>query len=78
MLLHGRRVGVVGHVTMDMTMIDVTDVPCEVGDMVTVLGADGDDVITAEELATLLPASPYELLTGLHLRLARRYSGALA
>ncbi len=76
MLLRGKRVNVVGVVTMDMTMIDVTDVPCEIGDTVTVMGADGDDVITAEELAALVPASPYELLTGLHLRLMRRYAGS--
>ncbi len=78
MLLRGRRVSVVGLVTMDMTMIDVTDVPCEIGDLVTALGADGDEVITAEELSALVPASPYELLTGLHLRLTRRYAGAAA
>ena len=75
MLLDGRRVSVVGYVTMDMAMIDVTDVPCEVGDTVTVLGADGDDVITVEELSALVTLSPYELLTGFHLRLTRRYRG---
>lgn len=78
MLLHGRRVNVVGYVTMDMTMIDVTDVPCAVGDTVTVLGADGDDAIGADELATLAPCSPYEILVGLHLRLVRRYAGGAA
>lgn len=38
MLVHGRRVPVVGLVTMDLTMLDVTDAPCELGDVVTALG----------------------------------------
>ncbi|MBI2795637.1 MAG: alanine racemase [Gemmatimonadetes bacterium] len=73
MLVNGRRAPVVGVVTMDMTMLDVTDVPCEVGDAATALGADGGEAITAEELATLAECSPYELLCGLRMRLARRY-----
>ena len=78
MLLRGRAVSVVGHVTMDMTMLDVTEVPCGIGDLVTALGTDGDELITPEELAELVPCSPYELLTGLRLRLGRRYQGATA
>ena len=78
MLLHGRRVSVIGHVTMDMTMLDVTDVPCELGDVVTVLGSDGDEHVTAEELAELVPCSTYEILTGFQPRLVRRYEGATA
>jgi alanine racemase len=54
---------------MDMTMLDVTDVPCRVGDIATLLGRDGDDVLTPEEVATAAGVSPYELLTGLRGRL---------
>jgi alanine racemase len=72
-LVNGRRARVAGLVTMDMTMVDVTDVPCEVGDVVTVLGRDGDDAITLEELGAASGLSPYELLTGLRQRLPRRY-----
>lgn len=72
-LLRGRRVPVVGVVTMDMTMLDVTDGPCEIGDIVTLLGADGSDRIDVSELAALGDLSPYELLTGLRARLPRRY-----
>jgi alanine racemase len=68
-LLHGRRIPVVGVVTMDMTMLDVTDVPCAVGDVVTLLGRDGGAVIGATELARLGGLSPYEVLAGLRLRL---------
>jgi alanine racemase len=58
---------------MDMTMIDVTDIPCEIGDVATLLGRDGDDAIALEELAEASGLSPYELLTGLRQRLPRRY-----
>ena len=72
-LLKGRRVPVAGRVTMDMTMLDVTDTDAGLGDLVTMLGRDGDDAITVSELSALADVSPYELLTGLKLRLPRRY-----
>ena len=75
-LLHGRCAPVVGVVTMDMTMIDVTDIPCEVGDVVTLLGRDGDLVRDVESLARDADVSPYEVLTGLKSRLPRRYVSA--
>jgi alanine racemase len=74
-LVNGRRAPVVGLVTMDMTMIDVTDVDCEIGNLVTLIGRDGDDLITVEDLAEWSGLSPYELLTGLRQRLPRRYVG---
>ena len=72
-LLGGRRISVTGRVTMDMTMFDVTDTDAALGDLVTLLGRDGDDVITVGELSTAAELSPYEVLTGLKLRLPRRY-----
>jgi alanine racemase len=67
-LLNGRRVPVAGIVTMDMTMIDVTDVPCAVGDMATLVGRDGNDVLTVDEVAATAQILSYELLVGLKLR----------
>jgi len=72
-LLGGQRVPVVGFVTMDMTMVDVTDHPCIVGDIVTFLGQDGDARITVVEVAEAGGYSPYEILTGLRGRLPRIY-----
>ncbi len=72
-LLHGRRVPVAGAVTMDMTMLDVTEVPCAVGDVVTLIGRDGDDLLTVQDVARFGHLSPYELLTELHSRLPRLY-----
>ena len=73
-LINGARTTVAGVVTMDMTMIDVTDVSCTVGDTVTLIGRDGDQLITVEEVATFADfMSPYEVLTGLRQRLPRLY-----
>jgi alanine racemase len=73
-LLAGQRIPVAGRVTMDMTMFDVTGTDAALGDLVTLLGRDGDDAITINELAAASELSPYELLTGLRLRLPRRYA----
>ncbi len=72
-LLHGAEVPVVGNVTMDMTMLDVTDVPCAVDDVVTLMGRDGAATITAEQVGSACGLSPYEILTGLRQRLPRLY-----
>ena len=71
----GTLVPVVGIVTMDMTMIDVTGVDCAVGDEVTLIGAPGPDVVSVARRAGL---SPYELLVGLKLRAPRVYRGSPA
>lgn len=76
-LLHGQRCPVVGRVTMDMTMIDVTGVPCAPGDVATLLGRDGDEELTAEAVAAFGGLSPYELLVGLTLRVPARYQETL-
>ncbi|HEY3286480.1 MAG TPA: alanine racemase [Gemmatimonadaceae bacterium] len=73
-LLNGARTCIAGVVTMDMTMIDVSDIACRTGDIVTLVGRDGDDVITVEQVAEFADfMSPYEVLTGLRQRLPRRY-----
>jgi alanine racemase len=61
---------------MDMTMFDVTGTDAALGDLVTLLGRDGADVITVGELGERSELSPYEILTGLRERLPRRYVNA--
>ena len=69
-------VPVVGLVTMDMIMLDVTDADCNVGDELTLIGTgEGGGEITVADLANLAEMSPYEVLTGLRARLNRHYSG---
>jgi alanine racemase len=73
-LVAGREVPVAGRVTMDMTMLDVTGVPCAVGDVATLLGRDGQRVLTADDVAERADVSPYELLAGLRLRVPHQYT----
>ena len=73
-LLNGSRARVAGIVTMDMTMIDVTDVACAVGDVATLIGRDGADVLTVDEVANTAEVLSYELLVGLKLRAPRVYA----
>ena len=77
-LLHGQLAPVAGLVTMDMTMLDVTDLPCAVGDVATLLGAADGRVLTVADVAARADLSAYELLVGLALRVPRRYVGSRA
>lgn len=63
-LVRGRRAPVRGRVAMDFLMADITDVPAvKLEDQVTLLGADGRERITAEDLASLSGTISYEILT---------------
>jgi len=72
-LIRGQRAPVAGIVTMDMVMIDVTDIACEVGDVATLIGRDGDALLTVEDVARTADLLSYELLVGLKLRVPRLY-----
>ena len=74
-LIKGCRVPIVGRVCMDQLMVDVTDVPEEVkrGDEVTLIGQDGEHIISAEELGDLSGRFNYELMCDLGNRIARIY-----
>jgi alanine racemase len=74
-LVRGRRAPLIGVVSMDAITLDVTDIPgVQVGDVATLIGADGDDRITAEEVAQWSGTISYEVLTSLGPRVERRYS----
>ena len=71
-LVAGRRVPIVGRISMDMTVVEITDVPgIEPGVTVTFLGSDGGETITLEEMAGYLGTNNYEVLTGFTPRLPR-------
>ena len=73
-LLHGRRVSIVGGVTMDALMIDLADVPeAQMGDETVLLGMQGTDCITVQELARLSGTVTYDVLAGFRARLPRVY-----
>jgi alanine racemase len=73
-LVRGKKVRVIGRVSMDMVTIDVTDVKdvC-VGDVVTLIGNDGDETISLEYLADLTDNSLYEIVTRLNPLIKRIY-----
>jgi alanine racemase len=71
-LLGGRRVPVIGRVTMDMTMVDVTDVPaCRVGDEAVVIGTQNTQTITVQDVADWAETNAYEILCGIGTRVPR-------
>ncbi|MCC7194861.1 MAG: alanine racemase [Gemmatimonadaceae bacterium] len=72
-ILHGRRVPVVGALTMNFTMVDVTGLACERGDVATLIGADGDELIVVNDVAAASGLSPYEILTALRSGVPRVY-----
>lgn len=73
-LLHGKRVPVVGRICMDMCMIDITDVPeAQVGDTVTLVGTDGNETITWDDWAKKLGTISYELVCSVNKRVPRVY-----
>jgi alanine racemase len=76
-LLHGRRAPVIGVVCMDMMMVDVTHIPgAAVGDDVVLIGRQGYERITADDIASWLGTIPYEVLCAIGPRVPRRYHDA--
>jgi alanine racemase len=74
-LIRGRRRLVAGTVTMDQILVDCGDDVVELGDEVILLGAQGDERITAEELAGHAGTIGYEIVTAISERVPRRYVG---
>ncbi len=72
-LVGGRRRPVVGVVTMDQLMVDCGDDPVAVGDEVVLIGAQGDESITAAAWAERLGTIGYEIVCGISARVPRRY-----
>ena len=72
-IVRGKRAPIAGIVTMDMVMIDVTNIPCEVGDVATLIGRDGDELLTVDDVANTGQLLSYEVLVGLKLRAPRVY-----
>lgn len=70
-LINGKRAKVVGRVCMDQTMVDVTGIDVKVGDTATLFGNDGDETITADELADIYGTIGYEVICGISKRVPR-------
>lgn len=73
-LIRGKRAKIVGRVCMDQFMVDVTDIPdAAVNDSVTLLGKDGEEEITAEEMGELSGSFNYEVVCDIGKRIPRIY-----
>ncbi|HTY12869.1 MAG TPA: alanine racemase [Candidatus Omnitrophota bacterium] len=72
-LINGKRYPVVGTVTMDMTLVDVGDGRVQVGDEAALIGSQGIENITADEIAALDGTISYEVICNIGKRVPRVY-----
>ncbi len=73
-LIRGKRAPILGRICMDQMMVDVTDIPgvC-VNDRVVLVGTDGDETITMEQIAAAADSFNYEFVCGISRRVPRYY-----
>ena len=75
-IINGFFAPVVGRISMDWTLIDVTEVPeVKVNDKVVLIGEENDLSVTAEELAEKIGTISYEITCGINRRVTRKYVG---
>jgi alanine racemase len=73
-LVRGQRAPIVGRVCMDMCMVDLSDIPdVAVDDEVVIIGRQGEEEISADEVAELCGTISYEILCGISARVSRLY-----
>jgi alanine racemase len=73
-LVRGKRAPIAGRICMDQMMVDVTDIDgAAVGDVATIIGGDGDEFISADEVARLAGTIGYEIVCGISKRVPRVY-----
>ena len=72
-LIKGKRFKISGNICMDQVMVDVGNLAVKIGDEVVLIGSQGKNKITAEELAELAGTIPYEIVCGLGSRIPRVY-----
>lgn len=73
-LIHGQKAPILGRICMDQMMVDVTHIPgVQVGDRVTLVGADGEETITMEEISAQADSFNYEFVCGISRRVPRLY-----
>jgi len=75
-LINGRRAHQIGRICMDFCMVDVTGIPCSVGDVATIFGRDGDEYISLDEVAEKAGTISYEITCALNERVPRVYIGS--
>ncbi len=73
-LIHGKRAPILGRICMDQMMVDVTDIEnVAINDRVVLVGTDGDETITMEQIAAAADSFNYEFVCGISRRVPRYY-----
>ncbi len=73
-LIRGKRAKIIGTICMDQCLCDVTHIPeASIGDEVVLIGKQGDQEITADELANKVGTISYEILCGINANVKRVY-----
>lgn len=73
-LIHGQKAPILGRICMDQMMVDVTHIPgVQVGDRVTLVGIDGEEAITMEQISAQADSFNYEFVCGISRRVPRLY-----
>ena len=73
-LIHGRKAPILGRICMDQMMVDVTGIPeVQPGDRVTLVGTDGEETISMEQIAAEADSFNYEFVCGISRRVPRIY-----
>lgn len=70
-IINGKRAKSVGRICMDQMMVDVTDIDVKIGDIATLFGIDGDEIITPDDLADIYGTIGYEIVCGISKRVPR-------
>jgi len=71
-LIHGQQAPIVGRISMDQTVVDVSEIPAAaIGDEAVLIGKQGDVIISADDHARWAGAIPWEIFTGISKRVAR-------
>ena len=71
-MIHGCRAPIIGRISMDVTVVNISEIPnVSLGDVATLIGSDQDEQITVDDVAEQADTISYEILTGLSPRLPR-------
>lgn len=74
-LINGKKAPVLGRICMDQFMADVTDIPdVKMGTKVTLIGQDGKEVVTADDMANKIGTIGYEIVCNISGRVERKYT----
>ncbi len=73
-IINGKKVPQIGNITMDQMMFDITETQANEGDIITLIGSDGNETVSINEWAEILNTINYELICRLKTRLLRVYT----